>query len=334
MKNRIQRIVATTLTLALFAGCAAEDRSMPKRLILANIHVAGYPTAEALRFLADRVAAHPQLAGRVNIDLQLGGTLGNEKEVLEKLQFGGIQMVGSSVAPLLEFSERIGVLTLPYLFRDLDHMWQVLEGEIGDELLDSLAADGLVGLAWYEAGARSFYNNRRPVRRMEDLQGLKIRVQKSEVMREMVAALGASPTSLGFKQVFTNLHTGAIDGAENNLPSYYSERHFEVARFYSYDRHSMIPDLLMMRKADFEALGPGEQTALREVARASSRKQRRLWSEYEEKAREALLAAGCELNEIEDAEPFRESVEPLYRKHSTAYGDLVERIRRTGQTEP
>ncbi len=212
----------------------------------------------------------PLLGVRVELDLQLGGVLGNEKEALEKLGFGGIQMACTSVAPLAEFSERIGVLTLPYLFRDVEHMWRVLDGEIGDELLATLQANGLVGLAWYDAGARSFYNRERPVRRLEDLKGLKIRVQKSEIMREMVEALGGSPVSLGFKEVYTNLHTGSLDGAENNVPSYRSERHFEVAKFYSYDRHSTIPDLLTMNLRVWERLSAEEQAALRRAARESS----------------------------------------------------------------
>jgi len=242
-------------------------------------------------------------------------------------------MMGVSVAPLVEFSGPIGVLTLPYLFRDREHMWSVLEGEIGSELLDSLAESGFVGLAWYEAGARSFYNSRRPIRSIDDLRGLKIRVQKSETMREMVAALGASPSSLGFKQVFTNLYTGAIDGAENNLPSYYSERHFEAARFYSYDRHSMIPDLLLVRKAVWEGLAPEERSALRLAAGLSSSEQRRLWSAYVEQALSAVMAAGGEVNEIADLEPFRQAVEPLYARRAAVFGDLVERIGQVGSAD-
>ena len=192
--------------------------------------------------------------------------LGNEKELLEKLRFGGVQMACVSVAPLTEFSRRIGVLTLPYLFADGGAMWRVLDGPIGRELLASVEDAGFVGLAWYDAGARSFYNRRRPVRALDDLVGLKIRVQKSEMMRQMVEALGASPVSIGFKDVYTNLLTGNIDGAENNLPSYRSERHFEAARFYSYDRHSMVPDLLLVNAASWRGLGAAEQAALRRAA--------------------------------------------------------------------
>ena len=314
----------------LFLGLAAcqggEDGH--QRLILANVHAPGYPTADALQSFADAVAADPVLADRVTVDLQLAGVLGNEKEMLEKLRFGAIGMGCSSVAPLAEFAPTIGVLTLPYLFRDPEHFWAVLEGDIGNYLLATLEQEAdFVGLAWYDAGARSFYNRQRPVRTLEDLRGLKIRVQKAEMMSSMVEALGAAPVALGFKDVYTNLHTGALDGAENNLPSYRSERHFEVARYYSLDRHSMIPDLLMIRREAWQALPAEEREALRHAAQVSAQEQRRLWQEYTEEALVKVRQAGAEINEIEDPAGFQAAVAPLYEKFGRRYGDLVERIR-------
>ena len=323
--GRLTVLLALTLVVS---GCAEGPADGGReRLILSNVHVEGYPTARGLRDFERRVREDPLLGPRLELDLQLAGVLGNEKETLEKLGFGGLQMACTSVAPLAEFSRTIGVLTLPYLFRDPEHMWQVLEGEIGEELLATLEASGLVGLAWYDSGARSFYNRKRPVRRLEDLAGLKIRVQKSEIMREMVEALGASPVSLGFKEVYTNLHTGAIDGAENNVPSYRSERHFEVAKYYSYDRHSAIPDLLMINLAAWNRLSGPEREALRKAARESSVSQRGFWREYVDEALQAVRAAGSEVHEIDDVEAFQQAVEPLYAKYGALYGDLVERIR-------
>ncbi|MCP3958234.1 MAG: TRAP transporter substrate-binding protein [bacterium] len=324
--RRFRWFQAAAALLLLF-GCSGDSVPGKERLILSNVHVEGYPTAQGLRDFERRVGEDPLLGERLALDLQLGGVLGNEKETLEKLGFGGIQMACTSVAPLAEFSRTIGVLTLPYLFRDPEHMWRVLDGEIGEELLGSLEANGLVGLAWYDAGARSFYNRQRPVRSLEDLAGLKIRVQKSEIMREMVEALGGSPVSLGFKEVYTNLYTGAIDGAENNVPSYRSERHFEVAKYYSYDRHSTIPDLLMIHRGVWQRLSEEERAALRRAARESSAAQRGFWRDYVEEALAAVREAGSEINEIDDVESFQRAVEPLYVKHAALYGDLVERIR-------
>jgi tripartite ATP-independent transporter DctP family solute receptor len=329
----VDRPVATPLLLALAAvlglsGCGGGSAGeRPRRFILANVHVEGYPTARGLQHFAAAVGDEAVLQATVEIDLQLGGVLGNEKELLEKLRFGGVQMACVSVAPLTEFSERIGVLTLPYLFADVEEMWRVLEGPLGRELLASVGDAGFVGLAWYDAGARSFYNRRRPVRALGDLEGLKIRVQKSEMMRQMVESLGASPVSIGFKDVYTNLVTGNIDGAENNLPSYRSERHFEAARYYSYDRHSMVPDLLLINAETWSGLSAAEQQALQRAARASTAAQRGFWVEYETEARALLREAGVEIHQIEDLEPFRRAVEPLYERHRDRYGDLVRRLR-------
>lgn len=317
------------LALALLAGatlsCGGEPG--PHRWVLANVHPSGYPTAGGLEAFAAAVAADERLAGRVEIDLQLAGVLGNEKETLEKLRFGALQMICSSAAPLSEFAPAVGVLSLPYLFRDSEHLWTVLDGEVGEELAAALREAGFVPLAWYDAGARSFYNRRRPVRRLADLEGLKIRVQRSEVMRDTVAALGASPVALGFKQVYTSLHTGAIDGAENNLPSYRSERHFETASYYSRDRHSMIPDVLLVSTAAWDSLTPAEQAALRQAAEDSAARQRELWASYVEEAERFVTAAGSEIVEIEDPEAFRRAVEPVYERHAARFGDLPERIR-------
>ena len=322
----------TALTAGVgLSGCgtgpAADTPTRQERFILANVHVEGYPTARGLQHFAEAVSRDALLGPAIEVDLQLGGVLGNEKELLEKLRFGGVQMACVSVAPLTEFSQQIGVLTLPYLFADGAQMWRVLDGPIGRQLLASVEDAGFVGLTWYDAGARSFYNRRRPVHSLDDLDGLKIRVQKSEMMRRMVEALGASPVSIGFKDVYTNLLTGNIDGAENNLPSYRSERHFEAAKFYSFDRHSMVPDLLLINAQSWRALSAEEQTALRRAAAASTAAQRAFWSEYETEALAILVAAGVEIVEIADLEPFRRAVEPLYEQHGARYGALVERLR-------
>jgi tripartite ATP-independent transporter DctP family solute receptor len=320
-------LLLTLCALLSLSGCAGQNGdTKPQKLILSNVHAEGYPTARGLGVFAEEVENNLALT-RLTIDLQLGGVLGNEKEALEKLGFGGIQLTCTSVAPLAEFSNTIGVLTLPYLFRDPGHMWAVLNGPLGDELLTSLASDGFVGLAFYDSGARSFYNRERPIERLEDLKGLKIRVQKSEIMREMVEALGASPVSLGFKEVYTSLFTGNIDGAENNLPSYRSERHFEVAHYYSYDRHSSIPDVLLINRDVWAGLAETEQEALRHAAQESSRAQRKFWTEYVNEALATVEEAGVEVNEIEDMEAFQQAVEPLYAKYAGRYGEWVKRIR-------
>ncbi|MCP4203258.1 MAG: TRAP transporter substrate-binding protein [bacterium] len=315
------------MTALGLGGCSPTAQDGPESWVLSNVHIETYPTARGLVRFAELVAADPTLARRVELDLQLGGVLGNEKETLEKLRFGALQMVCASAAPLQEFAPVAGVLALPFLFRDSGHLWTVLEGEIGDEISAGLIEAGFVPLAWYDAGARSFYNRTRPIHRPKDLVGLKIRVQRSEMMRDLVESLGASPVALGFKQVYTSLHTGAIDGAENNLPSYRSERHFEAAGFYSADRHAIIPDVVLVSRERWQELSVDEQKALRAAAEASALAQRRFWADYRKQAAQAVTEAGSVINEVDDPEAFRQAVEPVYDKHAGRYGDLVERIR-------
>lgn len=324
---RVRFLIAAAALSGLGWSCAASDPG-PERWVLSNVHIETYPTARGLIDLAERAAGEPSLAGRISLDLQLGGVLGNEKETLEKLRFGAIQMACVSAAPLQEFAPIAGVLALPFLFESTDDLWRTLGGEVGAEIAAGIEEAGFVPLAWYDAGARSFYNRTRPIRTPADLAGLKIRVQRSEMMRDMVEALGGSPVALGFKQVYTSLHTGAIDGAENNLPSYRSERHFEAARYYSLDRHAIVPDVVLASVDAWNSLSPPEQTALRAAAEASAQTQRELWAEYRAEAIEAVTAAGSEINEVEDPEAFRALVEPVYARHAGRYGDLVERIRR------
>ena len=323
------RVTCCVALVAAACGGGGEGSPAPRRWVVANVHPASHPTAQALTGLADAVAADPQLAG-VSLDLQLDGVLGNEKEVLEKVGFGAVQLYAGSVAPLAEFAPELGVLTLPYLFRDSDHFWQVLDGAIGDQLLADLRPAGFVGLAWYDAGARSFYDRRRPIRQLSDLAGLKIRVQKSAVMQETVAALGAVPVAMGYKEVYTGLYTGAIDGAENNLPSYRSERHFEVARHYALDRHAMVPDLLLISATTWQRLGPQQQQALRRLARDSSQQQRRLWRQQEQVAAHEVQQAGCTITEVSDPQAFRAAVAPVYAGRPEWTG-LVGRIRAVGR---
>lgn len=319
---------ALLAVLAVGGACASRVSDAPERWVLSNVHIETYPTARGLVDLAERVAADSTLAPRLTIDLQLGGVLGNEKEALEKLRFGAVQMACVSAAPLQEFAPVAGVLALPFLFETTDDLWATLDGDIGDEIRAGIMEAGFVPLAWYDAGARSFYNRKRPIRRPEDLQGLKIRVQRSEMMRDMVEALGGSPVAIGFKQVYTSLHTGAIDGAENNLPSYRSERHFEAAGFYSLDRHAIVPDVVLVSLDRWRTLEPVQRAALEAAAEASAESQRAFWAEYRAEAIGAVIDAGSEINEVDDPASFSRAVEPVYAKHAARYGDLVERIRR------
>jgi tripartite ATP-independent transporter DctP family solute receptor len=322
-------LIAASLAWFACAGPSRED-TRAHRFVLANVHTAAHPTGQALTLMAQDAAIDPGLAGRVEIDLQLGGVLGGEKETLEKLRVGGVQMACASAAPLAELVPEMGALILPFLFQDRDHMWRVLDGPVGEELLGALEPHGFIGLAWYDAGARSFYTRQRPVLRPEDLRGQRIRVQEAEVMREMVRLMGGAPVTLGFEEVYTSLYSGHVDGAENDLPSFYWERHFEVARHFSLDRHSMTPDLLLVGERAWRRLSPSEREALRDLALRSSMAQRGFWTEAEDEARRQVLAAGVQIHDVEGREAFRQAVAPLYQRFAPRYGGWVERLQ-TGQ---
>jgi tripartite ATP-independent transporter DctP family solute receptor len=322
------RLVALAAAASAVAGCpGSRDPAPPRRLVVATVHGDPHPTARALGLLAAEVAADPALGGRLELDLQLGGALGGERETLEKLRFGDLQLACASAALLAEVAPELGVLTLPYLFDGPEHLWQALDGAPGEELLATLEPHGLVGLAWYDAGSRSFYNRRRPIRHPGDLQHLKIHVQQSEVMREMVQLLGGSPVVLGLPEVYTSLYTGDLDGAEDNLPSYWSARHFEVAGFYSLDEHARIPDLLLIGAPAWRALSPSQQVALRDLARRSAAAQRGFWNQAVDEARREVEAAGATVHEVDDLTPFRRAVAPLYERHAGRYGAWVARLR-------
>jgi tripartite ATP-independent transporter DctP family solute receptor len=266
--------------------------------------------------------------GRLTMDIHHSHTLGDETETIKRTKVGTIAVNRVSTAPLAEFAPIMKVFSLPYLFRDVEHEWKVLGGPIGRECLDTLEEHGFIGLCYYESGARSFYNRVRPITKPADLKGLRIRVQESEVMIDSVKALGASAEPRPFAEVYTSIQTGVIDGAENNPPSYETTKHYEVAKFYSLDEHSRIPEVVIFSKRVWDRLSKDDQTLIREAAEASVEHQRRLWDEFEQKALAAVRKGGSRIS-VPDRAPFRDMVAPAYEKYRPQFGDLIDRIRDT-----
>ena len=245
--------------------------------------------------------------GTMKVNIFPGEQLGNETVCLEKTQQGEIDITKVSCAPIGNFVPVFKLFSLPYLFRDGDHYWKVLDGEVGESLLNALeiTADGgssnLVGLAYYDAGARSFYATS-PLKGPSDLQGLKIRVQQDPVAEGTVRSLGASPVTMSFGELYTSLKQGGVDGAENNPPSYLSSRHFEICKHYLLDEHSRIPDVLVTGTKFWDKLNETEKGWVREAAQRSSEFQRALWAEETDKALEELAAAGVTILKADSAE--------------------------------
>ena len=283
-----------------------------------------HPVHHGMEHMAERVAELS--GGRLAIQIFPNEQLGNETECIEQLQRGALAMTKVSVAPLESFTPKLSVFGMPFLFRDDAHHWKVLEGPIGRELLLASEENGVRGLCYYDAGSRSFYTAKRPILTPDDLKGMKIRVQQSKTAMDMVEVLGGSPTPIAFGELYTALQQGMVDGAENNVPSFHSTRHYEVCKHLSLDRHTQVPDILLISTQVWENLTPEEQQWLQQAADDSSRYQRGLWAEETEKALAAVKEHGVTVYEP-DRQPFIERAEAMHRRYDgTELGDMMQRI--------
>ncbi|MDO4269271.1 MAG: TRAP transporter substrate-binding protein [Eubacteriales bacterium] len=277
------------------SGAEAEDELSHAQYVFtyAENQNEGYPTTEGARYFAELVKKRSD--GRILINVEGNARLGDEESVVRQLSYGGIDFARLSIATLSRQIPELETLMLPFLYRDADHMWRVLDGEIGDSFMETLSGTGLFPLSWYDAGARNFYNSVRPVRRPEDMKGMRIRVQNSEIMEDLVRALGAEPVEAVYSEVQEMLQLHEADGAENNLPSYMSEGHYLEARYYTVDEHSRVPELQLISEATWELLDDSDQALIAECAEESAVYERERWAEYEEYARKQAEQEGCEL---------------------------------------
>lgn len=305
----------------------ASSLAAPTLLRTAETHPVDYPTARALAFMGERLVALS--GGNLGIKLYAGGQLGAERDTLEITVFGGIDLNRVNLAPLNSIAPETVVLGMPFIFRSIDHMRAVVDGRIGDEILAALAPHGLIGLAYYDSGARSFYNVLRPIRTPADMAGMKIRVQNSDLFVAMVNALGGNATPMPFGQVYESLVLGAIDGSENNWPSYESTRHFEAARYYTRTEHTLGPEVLVMSRYRWQKLTAEQQGWVRQAARESVPIMRELWDARVERSRAQVLAAGNEVIEIVNKAPFAAAMGPVYDQFLTTpeLRALADRIR-------
>ena len=295
-------------------------------LRLADNQAADYPTVvgdnEFARLVKERTN------GRIEISVYPAAQLGDEKTVIEQLQLGAIDFGRVNAAPLASFDKDLNVFNLPYLFSSSDQMWKVLNGPIGDKMLDSLKTAKMVGLTYYDSGARSFYNSKKSVVHPSDLASMKIRVQQSDIFMDLVKALGASPTPMAYGEVYSALQTGVIDGAENNWPSYYSTNHYQVAKYLTLDEHSRTPELLVASQATWNKLSPEDQKIIMQAAKDSQAVQRKAWNDLEQKAKEAVKAKGNIVSTVDITE-WQKAVQPLYDKYGKDYQDIINQIRAT-----
>jgi len=341
--SRAAVVLAYAAPLALVAWGLWLGASSPEArgrvLRLSHSLNRDHPVHKGMEFMADDLARRS--GGELRIEIYADGQLGPERDLIELIQIGSLAMTKVSTAPLENFSPLIKVFSLPYLFRDREHFWQMANGPIGRELLDASIPYRLKGLTYFDAGARSFYINKkrnRVVRHPDDLDGLSIRVQRSRTAVRLVELLGAKPIPIPFGELYTALDTGTVDGAENNPPSLYTTRQYEVTAAYTLNEHTIVPDILIIGVDTWNRLSPQEQSWLQASADAASVHQRKLWAEAETEMLAIIEDSGVEVVRDVDREAFRARTLPMYDDDEFSQPevrDLIQRIRAVGaEPEP
>jgi tripartite ATP-independent transporter DctP family solute receptor len=308
--------------LSIQVGCKSDYSE--RTLKLAHVLDISHPVHKGMAFMAERVAEIS--AGRIRVDIYPSGQLGQERDLIELLQIGSLAMTKVSTAPLEAFVPAMKIFGIPYVFRDHDHCWKIYNGPIGQKLLLAGEKYFLRGMCYYDAGSRSFYTKERPVHSPADLDGLKIRVMKSNTSVKMVQALGGSATPIPWGELYTSLQQGVVDGAENNPPSFYLSRHYEVCKYYSLDEHTSVPDILLMSTVVWNSLSEQEQKWLQQAVDESVEYQKQVWKESSDEAMKKVQESGVEVI-YPDKVPFREAVKEMHEAYKgTSLYDLIQEI--------
>ncbi|KZD25020.1 TRAP transporter substrate-binding protein [Tardiphaga robiniae] len=318
---------------ALAVGATGLGRLTPAQaqtkmvLKASDVHPLGYPTVESVVRMGKKLDA--ATSGRLTIQMYPSMQLGGEKEAIEQAQVGALQIARISVGAVGPVVDDVNVFNMPFVFRDSKHMEAVLDGEIGTELLNKITANektGLVALGWMNAGSRNIYNSKRPIKTLADLKGLKIRMIGNPLFIDTMNALGGNGVAMGFDQVFSAMQTGVVDGAENNLPSFVAQNHFQVAKYFSMTEHLIIPELLVFSKASWAKLTPDDQALLKKFGREAQLEQRVLWYEAEKTALDKMKEVGTDIVTSIDKQPFRDAVKPVWDKYGAKYAEMTKRI--------
>lgn len=316
---------ALALVLAACGGNGGGSGGAEHSWRLAEVHPEGYPTTLGDEKFAELVEEKSD--GRITINVYAGAQLGEESDAIEQVQMGSIELTRVSSAPMTEFSSGMGLFGLPYIWDDADHMWRFLEASNGGKkLLNGLEGAGFHGVTYMDPGARSFYTTDKVVKSPDDLKGLKIRVQESQVIIDFVKALGGSPTPMDYGEVYSSLQSGLLDGAENNAPSYYSASHYEVAKNFTLDEHMRVAEILVMNKGIWDGLSDEDKAIIDEAAAEAAEYQREKWDEQVDKDMAALKKEGVTITEIDDLEPWREAAQPVIDKYGEEYAEYLDVI--------
>src|ERR1700675_33532 len=314
-----------TLVGALPAGLASAQQKMV--LKASDVHPLGYPTVEAVENMGKKLEKATN--GRLSVQMYASMQLGGEKEAIEQAQVGAIQFARVSVGALGPVIDELNVFSMPYLFRDTKHMQKVIDGPIGQELMDKVTNNpkaGIVALAWMDAGARSLYDTKKPIKSLADLKGLKFRVMGNPMFVDMMTSLGGNGVSMGYDQVFNALQTGVVDGAENNPPSFVFDNHYQVAKFFTLDEHLIVPEMVVFSKKTWDTLSKEDQALLIKFGKEAQAEERVLWEAYEKEALDKAKAAGITISQIADKKAFQDAVKPVWDKYGPKYADMIKRV--------
>lgn len=325
----MKEYIYTFFAIALFFGLVScQSVEETKTIKLAHGLDETHPVHRAMVFMGQELEKKSE--GTLKIDVYPNQQLGSERQCLELLQIGSLGMTKVSAAVMENFSPNMKVFGLPYLFKNRAQTFRVLDGPIGKELLDGGEKYWLKGLGYYDAGSRSFYTVKSPIEKPADLKGLKIRVMESVTAMNMIKSMGGAPTPISSGELYTALQQGVVDGAENNPPTFYLTREYEVCKYFSLDEHTTIPDVLIMSTHLWNSLNKEEQGWVQEAADASVQYQRKLWANAEEEALAAVEKAGVTISRPDKA-PFMEKVTSVYDSYrdNTEIYSLIKRIQET-----
>jgi tripartite ATP-independent transporter DctP family solute receptor len=318
-------LLRRTLIAAAAALTAFAAQAQNIVLKASDTHPAGYPTVVAVENMGKRLEAATH--GRIKMQMFAGAVLGQEKEAVEQTQLGAIQINRISLGVIGPIVPDVNVFNMPFVFRDVAHMRKVIDGAVGDELLQKVSDSPakLVGLAWMDGGARNLYT-KKPVRKPDDLKGQKVRMMGNPLFVDTMNAMGGNGISMAYGEVFSALQTGVIDGAENNPPSYVTANHINTpAKFYALTNHLIIPEILVMSKAAWDKLSKDDQALLKKVAREAQMDQRGLWDKSVEDYTAKMKAGGVEIISV-DQKPFFDATAPVREKYGAQYAGLMKRI--------
>lgn len=313
--KRLRGALVTGVLVALtglLAGCGGRVTDDARILRLGHGLDPSHPVHKAMTYMARRVAEKSDSTLRIRI--YPSEQLGTERQCLELLQIGSLDMTKVSAAVMQGFVPAYKALSMPYIYESEAHRFRVMEGEIGREILRTGTEKRLRGLTFYDAGSRSFYTSGRPIRKPADLKGMKIRTMSSQTAVQMMRVLGGSPTPMSWGEVYTALQQGVVNGAENNPPSFHLSRHYEVTDYYSLDKHTAVPDVLLIGTQTWNQLSKTERQWLLEAARESAQYQKKLWKKATKKALKTVKEAGVTVIRP-DPEPFAEKVRPMYKRY-------------------